>query len=826
MTQDSTEWRQWGIRAAQQGDRANALLALQRAVAADPSDIAAWLWLAAVQPDPQQALAALEHVLALDPQQPQALAGVAAIHARLGTAAPPPAAPIPAARPAPVPEPAPALAPALDDLLQRGLLAARQGRWAEAQEALMAVVQQDEQNVAAWYALSTVLEDPAEVEIALENTLQLDPGHAAAAAALRRLRATPAPVPAPAPPPAPVSTIPPAAAAPAPPVASGGADSPGAVYTELIGQVLGGRYQVLATFPGLNTVLLLAHDGRSGNYVLLRPLVELGRAAKVPRGALVFQGQPFALSPIGLGGISLTTFMSAIGRMQPRQVIAYGRRLIQEAHRQPDRLLERRAWRPESITLTAEGALDLSTPGLAPGEVPVPTAWSPPEQRAAGPLDERSDVYLTGAFMHYLLVGQSPPDPAAAGPGSVLATPPAPLGPEVAAHPLTLEGVIRRALQPAPADRYPTLAALDSALMALIPLIEQAERAAGQPAALPPWWGRGYLGRDRVGWAIFGGLMLLILLAGLASIGLGPRLSPPRDLNGTPPPAAFTPTDPLADVFAAGGRASIDHLTIRRVDLQAPTPSVYFSVVSADAKPVGHLTAADFSLTGGEAAIPNLEISNLTETTATVGTYLVVQTGGAATSDQLAALQPAMSRLTFILGPTFPLGLVSYGDAPRLVQDLTITSTLVLSGLETLQPGGQTALYDALGRAVAAARQQPGPAGIILLSDGTDTASQELTAGTAMTLCRQSGIPVDVIGLAEAPGYQPAALQALAAGTGGEFLEAADTSAIVERYRRFAGLIRGQYRAQLPNPPVPASLTLTTQFGGRLFQQTWIAPAP
>src|SRR5262245_51233660 len=99
-TRVSVQWRERGIMAARGGDRPGARDALERALEIDPQDEEAWLWLSAVQDDPRRALGCLERVLAINPQNERAVAGTAALRARLPTSAPAPP-PAPPAAPAP-----------------------------------------------------------------------------------------------------------------------------------------------------------------------------------------------------------------------------------------------------------------------------------------------------------------------------------------------------------------------------------------------------------------------------------------------------------------------------------------------------------------------------------------------------------------------------------------------------------------------------------------------------------------------------------------------------------------------------------------------------
>jgi tetratricopeptide (TPR) repeat protein len=86
----------------------------------------------------------------------------------------------------------------MDDLLLKGIAAARAGRRSEARAILTQVVEQDERNEQAWLWLSGVVDSPEDVRVCLENVLDLNPANARARQGLEWLEArygtaTPAP---------------------------------------------------------------------------------------------------------------------------------------------------------------------------------------------------------------------------------------------------------------------------------------------------------------------------------------------------------------------------------------------------------------------------------------------------------------------------------------------------------------------------------------------------------------------------------------------------------------------------------------------------------
>lgn len=81
----------------------------------------------------------------------------------------------------------------MDDLLLRGIAAARAGRRSEARALLLQMVEQDERNEQAWLWLSGVMDDPEDVRTCLENVLELNPNNARARQGLEWLNARSAP---------------------------------------------------------------------------------------------------------------------------------------------------------------------------------------------------------------------------------------------------------------------------------------------------------------------------------------------------------------------------------------------------------------------------------------------------------------------------------------------------------------------------------------------------------------------------------------------------------------------------------------------------------
>jgi tetratricopeptide (TPR) repeat protein len=83
--------------------------------------------------------------------------------------------------------------PELASLLQAGITAIQRGERAAGRALLLRVVERDEHNEQAWLWLSQAVDDPADVQVALENVLAVNPGNAEARGRLQELGVPAAP---------------------------------------------------------------------------------------------------------------------------------------------------------------------------------------------------------------------------------------------------------------------------------------------------------------------------------------------------------------------------------------------------------------------------------------------------------------------------------------------------------------------------------------------------------------------------------------------------------------------------------------------------------
>ncbi|HUS17563.1 MAG TPA: VWA domain-containing protein, partial [Chloroflexia bacterium] len=520
-----------------------------------------------------------------------------------------------------------------------------------------------------------------------------------------------------------------------------------------------------------------------------------------------------------------------------------------EARRGRRPLLARRAWSPESVLLNQDGFLDLAAPDRGSrDEPPSPSSFSPPEHRAGAPLDERSDVYLIGAFMYFLAAGLTPPagiplvapevlPPPAPGKDRDKRPPPRlvaefPEAPKVNPY---LAAALATALQPDPAARYKDLSALEAVLTQLANELHREAQSRGRETGTASFLGR-----------IIGG-SAIALIAMLGALSLVSRQNPNLAVVATPAPRFYgipggtpgaagvdpgteppSPTPgprlgPTPAIFSEGGKENINHVAINQVDTrQAPQIVIYFSIIGNDDKPIGGLGKDDVLVTSDGARVTDFEIVNLSTTNATMASLLVMDTSGSMDGLPVTEAKAAAKQFVGIFAPDDKIGVISFNDTAKLRQDVTVSKPAVLASLDALEAFGNTALYDALDMAVNRAAQEPGRSAIILLSDGKDTASAQYTRDDVVQLCKLHSIPVHIVGLNDSADYDGPTLQYLADHTGGELLESPDPAQLTDLYKHLAYQLAGQYRVTLSGPVASKEheVKITTRSGDKVFEDT------
>ncbi len=176
---------------------------------------------------------------------------------------------------------------------------------------------------------------------------------------------------------------------------------------------------------------------------------------------------------------------------------------------------------------------------------------------------------------------------------------------------------------------------------------------------------------------------------------------------------------------------------------------------------------------------------------------------------RLDAATTAARSLITALPVNARVGLVKFNERADLVAPLTDNRSDVTAALDTLRPGGGTAIGDGinlavqqLGRRSAASAARQSPAMIVLLTDGSSNAGVDPLV--AAQSAKAGGIPIDTIGVGQrgattyvrgqqVDGVDEAVLQNIATTTGGKYYYAQAAGQLNKIYQRLGSEFAWQF---------------------------------
>jgi VWFA-related protein len=267
-------------------------------------------------------------------------------------------------------------------------------------------------------------------------------------------------------------------------------------------------------------------------------------------------------------------------------------------------------------------------------------------------------------------------------------------------------------------------------------------------------------------------------------------------------------------------------------------PTIYVSanVLDSLGQPVPGLTAADFAAISTPADLVQIiSVRSVADENLPVSVVLAIDVSSSMAGVPFENAKLAARTFINTIGPDDPVAIITFGSTVRLVQDYTSDKNTLLSAIDSLFYGGQTALYEGALTAVQKAAESPTTRrAVILLSDGaqyqTGVSQPSAPRGEAVNQALIRGVPVYTIGLGF--GIDRSYLQELSNNTFARFEESPTPERLEEIYTALANLLRSQYEIAL-NVNAPADGTLidlllrvTTPQGTTETQSTLRTPVP
>jgi len=144
--------------------------------------------------------------------------------------------------------------------------------------------------------------------------------------------------------------------------------------------------------------------------------------------------------------------------------------------------------------------------------------------------------------------------------------------------------------------------------------------------------------------------------------------------------------------------------------------------------------------------------------------------------------------------------IIDFDDRVFLIQELTSDKEALRRSIESTEPLGGTALYDALHAAYRKIGEIEGRKVMVVLSDGTDTASQ-FSFKRVLEEARQNNAMIFTIGLGiEGGAPRKDVLKEFAESTGGRYFAVKKAGQLASAYQRIADELRTQYYLTYSTP--------------------------
>ena len=263
---------------------------------------------------------------------------------------------------------------------------------------------------------------------------------------------------------------------------------------------------------------------------------------------------------------------------------------------------------------------------------------------------------------------------------------------------------------------------------------------------------------------------------------------------------SYTPQNQEAD-----GTFRAIKLSVNNPEFRIRTREGYFAPKPPPVRPTIEFGALDAARGTPELSADDLvvvedgvlqKVESFQEAVAPMAIALVMDTSGSMRRAMDTAKQAARSFVT-ALRPTDPLALVRFSDRVIFEHELSDRRQTTLDAIDRLDANGGTALFDALYDSMAYLKKREGRRAIVLLSDGRDENNPGTAPGSVHTVAdalnsvRDSDTTVYAIGLGS--NVDRAALEQLAARSGGTATFPADASELEAEFKRVLDELRRRY---------------------------------
>lgn len=236
-------------------------------------------------------------------------------------------------------------------------------------------------------------------------------------------------------------------------------------------------------------------------------------------------------------------------------------------------------------------------------------------------------------------------------------------------------------------------------------------------------------------------------------------------------------------------------LTLNQINIERfPEIRIYLTAADERGTPLKGLTVRNFSVQEDGRTARVTRVLPLERGEEPLAVVLAIDRSGSMRGkpirDALLAAQDFVGEMRGI----DRVGVVSFDDHVAVISRLNSAKAPLLKAIERIAVGGDTALNDAIVKALGLLSPFTGRRAVVVLTDGKEnrsTSSRKATINNALEI----GVPVITVGLGEE--VDANALEAIGRETGGRVFFAQESGELPNLYRAIARQLINQYRVTL-----------------------------
>lgn len=274
--------------------------------------------------------------------------------------------------------------------------------------------------------------------------------------------------------------------------------------------------------------------------------------------------------------------------------------------------------------------------------------------------------------------------------------------------------------------------------------------------------------------------------------------------------------------FLSAGTASHSNqkgLTLRINQIDTCNPSrvtAYIAISDNQGKAVSDIKKSDVDVYLDGDKLLDFEFGPIDTWNSPLSSMLLIDHSGTMTEAGLAEVAAAVSAYVDRTKPSDLVGLITFDHLVEVPVPTTSNKESLKKALGKIKPRGNTAVYDAIDKAVNS-MSPCGRKAIITLSDGEDTASKASIKEELVKNITKLSVPIYVIGLKN-ENFNPADIRIVSERSGGQYMQADRPAGLAPLYTVVDDLINSQYAVSFRLPKnkdgSTHSLNVVSDIGG------------